>query len=842
MRAWYLLLSASVLIGVPDVAAASEGGSSVDASPAGSEEPAKPAAASAKTFSTGVAKGRDLLDTAISASTLDEIDLPKLGTPAVAGIVANLPGIRAETSGVDGFSSLTVRGLPLSADGSRYVQYQEDGLPVLELGDIHLAGVDTFLRADTSISQVQSIRGGSASTFASNSPGGVINFISKTGEEDGGSLLFSSGLGHDLKRVDFEYGASLGDDWRFHFGGFYNAGEGARDIGYTGTRGGQIKLNVTRKFAGGYVRVYGKYMDDRQAFGMFFPMLASGSNSSPQFEDLPGTNVLKDTLNSRYISGFAGVDADNNPSRIDTRNGIRGIVKSVGVESQFEVGGWTVSDRFRFAANSGYYNESISLLNLPANSLMTLIGGPGAVLSYVGGPDDGQVVSDPSKLNGNGLLSLPLYINAKLDSLNNVTNDLRASRVFALGSGKLTTTAGLYASSQDVGMYWTFATGLEGFAAGGKGTRFDLTTASGTRLTNDGILAYGFALVAPLPQYHRRYDINYRTIAPYASANYQIGKLSAGASIRFDNGRVTGQIYGADLGGGRVGSAALDIDGDGTISLPETQVAVLPAGRPGTADYSYHYVSYSAGLNYRFAEPISFFARYSRGGRAGGERLMFSPQHDPESGKLTDNSVAYGTVKQAEAGVKFRNNGISVFLTGFWASTSESGFQIGADSSGAATVIRYSRSYSAKGLELESILQEGPFSLALGATYAKSKIDKDTTNSALNGNRPRHQPSLFFSARPQFEQGIVTVGATVNGTTSSYAQDTNILKQPGYVLVSPFLFVRPAPHVELGVSAFNVFDKLAFVNLSASAIPASGVVNVQTLNGRTITGMLRFTF
>ena len=43
-----------------------------------------------------------------------------------------------------------------------------------------------FVRADLTLSQVQAIRGGSASTFSSNSPGGVINLISKTGEEEGG--------------------------------------------------------------------------------------------------------------------------------------------------------------------------------------------------------------------------------------------------------------------------------------------------------------------------------------------------------------------------------------------------------------------------------------------------------------------------------------------------------------------------------------------------------------------------------------------------------------------------------------------------------------------------------
>jgi len=147
-----------------------------------------PPAAKAKTFSTGVAKGRDLLDTAISASTLDEIDLPKLGTSAVVAIIGNLPGIRAESTGLDGYSALTVRGLPLTDDGSKFMQIEEDGLPVVEFGDMKYASPDMFVRADLTVSQVQAIRGGSASTFASNSPGGVINLISKTGEVAGGVI------------------------------------------------------------------------------------------------------------------------------------------------------------------------------------------------------------------------------------------------------------------------------------------------------------------------------------------------------------------------------------------------------------------------------------------------------------------------------------------------------------------------------------------------------------------------------------------------------------------------------------------------------------------------------
>ena len=99
-----------------------------------------------KAFTTGVAKGRDMFDTAISASTLDDTDIQKISAVSVAEIIGNIPGIRSEGSGTDGFSAISIRGLPLAADGAKFLQLQEDGLPVLEFGDIHFGSSDTFLR------------------------------------------------------------------------------------------------------------------------------------------------------------------------------------------------------------------------------------------------------------------------------------------------------------------------------------------------------------------------------------------------------------------------------------------------------------------------------------------------------------------------------------------------------------------------------------------------------------------------------------------------------------------------------------------------------------------------
>ncbi|KTF68612.1 TonB-dependent receptor domain-containing protein [Sphingomonas sp. HT-1] len=818
-------------------AQAQEHAASATATTAHAAEPAAPEPAK-QSFTTGVAKGRDLLDSAISASSIDEEQIQKIGTRSIAEVLGNMPGIRAETAGTDGLTAITIRGLPMAADGSKFLQIQEDGLPVLEFGDIHFAATTAFLRTDLSLSQVQAIRGGSASTFASNSPGGLVNFISKTGEEEGGTIQLSSGVDHELGRVDFNYGGHLSKTVRFNVGGFYRQGEGPRATAFDSFKGGQIKLNVTKTFENGYVRVYGKYLDDREPNYAMLPVAVRGTNTDPSYSTIAGFDPRKDTLESRYKSSMLALDGNNNITNLNLREGNRSKVASLGLEAQFDIAGWTFSNRMRYAAISGSYNESSSMALLPAAAFAPTFGGPGATLSYATGPKAGQTITNPATLNGNGLMMYGLAIHSDLEKLDNFTNDFRGSRVWNVGDGKLTTTAGFYASSQALWQNLNLMTNVFDVASNGNSAFVDVVTATGTSVTQGGVLNYGIAGGAG---YRRRYDLDYRVFAPYGSVNYQIGALSLGASLRYDFGKVSGALYGADLGGGRVGTAPVDMNRDGTIAPAERSVAVLPLSRPGLADYSYKYASYSIGVNYRVAEPVSVFARYSRGARASAERLFFSPAVNA-AGALTDPAMAYGPVKQAEAGVKFRKDGISLFATGFWASTQDKNLQIGANATGNTVVLQIDRDYSAKGVEVEGLFERGPFGLRLGATYTKATIDADKADKTLVGNTPRHQPDLIFQATPQFEVKRFTIGTNVLGTTSSFAQDGNLLKQPGYTIVSPFVQVRPVNGLQISLNVYNVFDKLAFVSVNSAAIPASGIVNAQTLTGRTITASVRFSF
>jgi len=789
-------------------------------------------------FSTGVAKGRDRLDSATSTSALRESEIEVLGARSLGEVLRNIPGIRAEYAGGEGNANYSIRGLPLSGTGSKYVQLQEDGLPVLEFGDLSQFTSDMFMRGDLNLSAIETIRGGSASTFASNSPGGVINLISKTGDTEGGAVQATYGLNYGEKRVGGDYGYKISDTLRMHIGGFYRQGEGTRDVGYTAYKGGQIKANITKTFENGYVRVYGKWMDDRTPSYQFVPIRVTGTNDDPTFTSPANFNLKTDSLLSPHTSNILTLDSDNNIAAKDVRQGQRAIVKSIGLDAQFDVGGWTLSEKFRVSKITGGNMTIRPIAVAPAAALAFAYGGPGGRLSFATGPQRGQVIPSPAALNGNGLLTSAVIIDTDVDSLDNFTNDFRASRVWEVGGGNLTTTVGFYKSSQDYNSFWSFLNVLTDVRGDGDSSLIDVTTAAGVPTTQDGYLSYGIGGAL----YHRSYDMNYGVDAPYASINYHIGKIAIGGSLRYDMGNVKGTLYGAELGGGRVGVTSADMNGDGRISLAETKVATLPLGAPGNVDYNYEYLSYSTGLNYRVAEQLAVFARYSRGGRASADKILFTPAVDYNTGKLVDNDSAYDTVKQAELGLKYRISGVTFNVTAFSAKTGEQNVQVNSKPDGSIQVENIIRGYKAKGVELEAAVRRGPFSVTAGATYTDAKITSDATHPEFIGNTPRHQADLIFSVTPQVELKYATLGVNVIGTTSSFAQDTNQLKLPGYTLVGAFVQVRPTERVQLMLNVNNLFDKLALSDVEQATIPASGVVLGRAYNGRTFSGTLRYTF
>jgi outer membrane cobalamin receptor len=137
------------------------------------------------------ASGRDQtkIETSISVTSIDAELIQNFQPSSEAEVFKLLPGIQVPgTSGPGGNSNIAVRGLPVATGGAPFVQLQEDGLPVVLFGDIQFGNNDYFTRFDPSVANIEAVRGGSATTFASQAPGAVINYISNYGTKEGGYI------------------------------------------------------------------------------------------------------------------------------------------------------------------------------------------------------------------------------------------------------------------------------------------------------------------------------------------------------------------------------------------------------------------------------------------------------------------------------------------------------------------------------------------------------------------------------------------------------------------------------------------------------------------------------
>lgn len=207
-----------------------------------------------------------------------------------------VPGFtRIESSGGEVNENISVRGIL----GVEYVMFMEDGLPVFPTMHTFFMNADNLFRPDENIATMEVVRGGSSALFGSNTPGAVVNFINKTGGSTlDGVMAATAGTG-GLARYDFDLNGPLSDDWRFNVGGFYRYDHGLRDPGFPGTRGGQLKANVTRLLSNGFVRFSAKMIDDRNQFILDLPFVNPG--------------------NPQYVPGFSDYGSMNTNQGLDLR-------------------------------------------------------------------------------------------------------------------------------------------------------------------------------------------------------------------------------------------------------------------------------------------------------------------------------------------------------------------------------------------------------------------------------------------------------------------------------------------------------------------------------------------
>lgn len=760
---------------------------------------------------TGVVNPKAKIKSSVSITTMDVKQVEQSAPRSTAEIFRSIPGIRSESSGGEGNSNISVRGVPISSGGSKYLQIQEDGLPVLLFGDIAFATADIFTRFDGNVAKIEAIRGGSASTLSSNSPGGIINFISKTGKTEGGMLRTSFGLDYNNFRTDVDYGTKIGDGLYFHVGGFYRAGEGVRKTGSTSNNGGQVKFNLTKEFQNGKVTVYAKFLNDRAAAYMPMPVKVTGTNANPSWGSVSGFDATTGALQSIYLNHNVGLGTNGELRRENVADGMNPISKSIGVSAAFDLeDGWKITENGRYSSNSGGFIAPFPA-EVGSAAAIAASFGAGSTLTYA---DSGTPFNNP-----NGLVSRIHMFDAQLNDLSNFMNDLRVTKKF----DNIGVTAGYFKSIQNISTSWLWNSYLQEVSDNNP-RLINVKNATGNLLSENGLYAYGTPAWGNLA---RNYDTQYNVSAPYVNISVDATEnLSLEGGLRYDLGKVSGSFTGGT-------SSTHDINNNGIISVPEQNVFAVNTANETAVNYDYDYVSYTLGANYLLTAKQSLFARYSKGASAKADRILFSGLNYLDGSKI--NALDFLT--QAELGYKLKFPKGYVYATAFHSKTDEQGgFEATSNS-----IIQ--NNYKSYGLELESSYNVNDnFNVRGALTYTKAEI----TSGGNKGNEPRRQPKLMYNLMPtyNFSGNKNAVGLSFIGQSKAFAQDSNQLVMNGFVIVNAFVDFEITKGLSVNLSANNLFDTLAITESEEGNITDNTVnyVRARPMPGRSVSMALSYRF
>lgn len=605
------------------------------------------------------------LESSTAITTLAPAQIEQRLPRGTTDLLRAVPGVQVNSTYGEIGGDVTVRGLPQTANSSyRYVSLQEDGLPVFEAPGLLFAFPDAMLRVDETIARMEAVRGGAAAVFASGTPGGIVNFISKSGGSELEGVLKTTGGSQGMIRQDLSVGGPLGGAWRFNVGGFYRYDRGVRNPGYTAGRGGQVKANVTRDLGAGYVRLYAKYLSEHNVWYMGVPI--RNFNDPEPIPGGPaigsGTTYASDRTVLRIPNAF-------NPGTFvehDMRDGYTVRYRMAGLELSHDVGdGWNVTVRGRALAADNRNNLMIDVADAFPITAFGAPSLPPEVPRFVRYVNTGEVITDPAavaSLNGNGLMSV--FGMAFVDQP--VTNYIANAQL----------SKQLAAHNLNLGLYYsTYESRLRLVQQG-----VFVEVKNRPRLIQVGIPGQDGEFMGLTPDHgFAGYNTGYWHLrnttdvaAAYAGDTWQVTeRLNLDLGVRFDLNRSEGRnerpVVPGRVVDGEVVGQEVPVGYPAFVPTPEqSQYGMFGSGLYRTWDYTFSTWSGSLGVNYRLSDAVALYGRGSRGGRIPtSQQWTFQTSNGSQvTGETNKGEVE--TIIQAEAGVKVVRPRWSVLLTGFY--------------------------------------------------------------------------------------------------------------------------------------------------------------------------------
>lgn len=731
------------------------------------------------------------LESSVAITTANNNQIAERAPHSTAELLKVIPGFYVESSGGEVSNNLFPRGIP--QDGSyRYISMYEDGLPLFEASELAFANIDILMRLDESVNTMEAVRGGSSSIFASNAPGGIINFISKTGGIERKALLKISVGSHDFKRVDFNYGGPVGNKIRFNCGGFFRYSRGARTPDFVSNRGGQFKLNITRLFNDGYFRIYGKYLNDRNIFYLPIPL-----QNPDDPESIPGLDANFGTMTIMHAGKTSFPSPGGEIFQRDISDGIHPEVFSVTSESVYDFGcGWSIQNTMRLMKADVEFNAIFPLENpydayFFADSVKRLSSAPGVSRWEYRYADDGRAIQDISNLNNNGLVACNGWWTIT-KPLNNFVNNLQINKKFARHRISV---AGYY-SKYSAGDFWYWQNILTEVKDAPR--LLDLVGLNSTgdvvrSVTDNGFEQYGSFYVNAMSK-AAVYSI-------YFTDEWQANdRLRFDSGLRLESHRVRGEVENTRddfvIGNGETEAERNVVFGDGTFRYYK---------------HNFNEWALSVGGNYNFNHHLALYGRISRGFRTPDfEQWIFSEERG-------NSQYIY----QLEGGFKISGSYFSLFSSIFLSRINNIPFIDEVFKNG--RIVQEKRFAKSKtiGFEFETVfIPTAGLRFDLIGTVQDprllelriNEIDSETgavTNTNLNGNRVRRIPQFIMDFRPSYSYKHFKIFCSWQYIGDRYVNDANTEILPDYDLFNAGAFYGLMQNkIKLGLNVSNLTNTI----------------------------------
>ncbi|MDP9954470.1 outer membrane receptor protein involved in Fe transport [Epilithonimonas hungarica] len=678
---------------------------------------------------TGNSRPKAKLESATAISTFTAKEIQKQNPISAAALLQRVPGFAVETSGGEVGNNLFSRGIP-SAGAYEFTQIQEDGLPVFEDGALQFANADNFFRVDNTTARLEALRGGTGSIFATNSPGGLINFISKEGTNDfkGVAKLETSTYG--LMRTDLNLGGALvKDKLFFNVGGFYRTDDGIRKTGFKANNGGQIRMNLKYVFDKGYAKVYYKKLDDRNAFYLPIPL-------TNDLKEFPGFNANYGTYTYNTIGQLNIPQAGGGYFKRDLTNGINPKMDVIGAEFKYDLGNnFSVINKTRYTKINLNYTAIFpsggpTLASDFATKPTNQGGGGYEMTNYQYSLLDGTVIN-PQYVQKLGFWAID-------KQMDNFINDLQFN--YKLDKGNIT--AGFYKSNWKSKQYWNWSNILT--TATDKPQLLNLVDTSlspndvGYSKTYNGVTQMSFLL--------RDSQTEGSLNALYLNLDYSLtDKLSFNGGIRYSNDTYRG--YKVNTTTANLNNSGLTVDGTHGFDTTTADDNMNVLGNQYTYwRYDVDKVSYTGSLNYKIDSQNAVYGRFSHGFRSPNEEAYYNNIDDL-------SALKPALTNQIELGYKYYSRTFDIGVIPFYSTLKNLSFTDILSDGSSENKFADTRNL---GVEIEGFarLFNNILEVTFNGTIQSPKYknftgtNADGTTFDYDGNFVRRIPKLYFNISP----------------------------------------------------------------------------------------------